>query len=225
MSEKETKKTKSQKLNSFLEKNRKFLLVFFVIVIVGLIAFVIVDSINKKNAAKDLTQVDLISYELTNGSSNLEEAELTKKIDSTLEALLPYTKKSGIAGVRANMLCAELNFSQKKYEQAAENWTNAIAKGKRSYTAPICYYQLGVCYEQLKDLDKASASYKNAAENPDFPLASHALFSYARIQETQQNYEEAILAYQTLFDTYTNDEWANLAKTRILTLQTQGKAE
>lgn len=223
MAEKKEKKTASQKLNSFLDKNRKGLLGFFAIVIVALIGYVVFVSVNSNVTKKNISQIEAISYELTNKSSTLEEAELNKRIETAKEQLAAFANKSGIAGVRANMLLAEIAYSQKDYEKAIDAWTNVVSKGKKSYTAPIAKYQLGVCYEQTKDFAKAAECYKDASEAKDFPLASHALFSYARVLETQSNFTQAIEAYSKVVQDYASDEWANLSKTRLLDLEIQGK--
>ena len=225
MEEKIEKKTTSQKVNSVLEKNRKVLIVVLVIAFVALIGFIVWNITSTKIAEKNISELDTISYELTNGSSSLEAEELSARINTAKEKLEAYTKKSGITGVRANMLSAEIAYSQKDYSKAIDYWTAAISKGKRSYTAPLALYQLGVCYEQTNDLTKAAESYKKAADTKGFVLASHALFSYARVLESQNEYAKAVEAYQTIVSSYSDDEWANLAKTRILDLQIQGKAE
>lgn len=225
MADKTEKKTTSQKLNSLLEKNRKVLIAIFAIAFVALIAFVVWNIVSSKAAAKNIGEIETISYELTNKSLSLDDAELSQRLTTAKEKLEPYSKKMGITGVRANMLLAEISYSEKDYSKAIEYWTKAISKGKHSYTAPLAHYQIAVCYEQTKDLAKAAENYKIAADSKGFALASHALFNYARILESQNNYAEAVEAYQELAATYASDEWANLAKTRVLDLQIQGKAE
>lgn len=225
MAEKTEKKTISQKVNASLEKNRKVLIAVFVLLFAALIGCVVWSVVSSKAAEKNIAEIDTISYELTNKSLSLDEAELKERTTAAMEKLVPYTKKGGISGVRANMLAAEIAYSEKDYTKAVEYWTAAYKKGKNSYTAPIAQYQLGVCYEQTNDFAKAAECYKTAAETKGFALASHALFNYARILESQNNYAEAVEAYQELAATYASDEWANLAKTRVLDLQIQGKAE
>lgn len=225
MAEKTEKKTKSEKVNGFLDKNRKVLLIIFIILIVGLIGYVVFDSVSTKAASKNIAKIESISYELTSNSSSLSGTELVAKEKETLAALEEFTKKSGVAGVRANMLCAEINYKNKEYKAAIDYWTAAANKDKSAYTAPICNYQLGVCYEQINDLDNALVSYKKAAETKYFPLASHALFSYARVLETKGEYAEAVESYEIICTAFDDDVWASVAKSRILSLQIQGKVE
>ena len=119
MSEKNEKTTTSEKLNGFLEKNRKPVLITFIaglVVVVGLITTaIVVTSTSKKN----LAAVEALYYELTDSSSSLEDAEITKRATECVEKLAPYAKKGGIAGVRANMLSAELTYLLKNYAIAA----------------------------------------------------------------------------------------------------------
>lgn len=225
MADKTEKKTTSQKLNSLLEKNRKVLLTILIVLFVALIGYVIWNIVSTKISTKNLAEIETISYELTEKSLALEEDELNARIATAKEKLEPYTKKSGITGVRANMLAAEIAYSQKDYANAITYWSAAFSKGKRSYTAGLIQYQLGVCYEQTNDLAKAAECYRAAAETKGFVLASHALFSYGRVLESQSNYASAIEAYQMILDAFGDDEWANRAKTRILKLQIQGKTE
>ena len=227
MAEKNEKevKTASSKLNTVLEKNRKLVISCFVAVIAAVAAFIIVEIAASKAKDRNLAAIEALTYELVNDSSSLEEAELTARRDSTLEKVEKYTKKGGVAGVRANMLAAELAYQKKDYEAALAYWDAAAAKVKKSYTAPLANYNKAVCYEQLGKLDDAAAAYKAAVDVEDFVLRTHAMFSYGRILETKGQYAEAVKVYQELNDKNPSDTWANLAKTRIIDLKVEGKAE
>lgn len=224
MSDKNEKTTASEKLNGFLEKNRKPVLITFIVglvVVVGFIAAAIVVSTYSK---KNLAAVEAYYYELTDSSTSLEDAEITKRATECIEKLAPYAKKGGIVGVRANMLSAELAYILKDYETAVTYYEAAIAKGKKSYTAPVCYYNMGACYEELGKLSEAEDAYKTAAEFPEFGMVTHAYFSLGRVREAQGNYSGAVEAYTTLNDKGFDDDWSHLAKTRIIDLQSKGKA-
>ncbi len=227
MAEKNEKevKTASSKLNSVLEKNRKVVISCFSAGIAIIAVFIIVEIAVSKSTEKNLAAVEALTYELVNESSSLEEAELTARRDSILEKIEGYTKKGGVAGVRANMLAAELAYQKEDYEASAAYWDAAATKGKKAYTAPLANYNKAVCYEQLGKLDDAVAAYKAAVDVEDFVLRTHAMFSYGRLLETKGEYAEAVKVYQELNDKNPNDTWANLAKTRIIDLKVEGKAE
>lgn len=225
MAENEVKDTASVKLNSYIEKNRTCFVVVLAVVVVALIAFIIGVNVTGKAKANALQAIDEITFTLTDGSGELEEAELNARRIDALDNLANYVNKGGIVGARANMLCAELTFQQKKYEDAASYWSAAASKAKKSYIAPLAYYNMAASYEQLNKLDDAAANYKLAADSEGFTLTTHAKFSYGRVLETQGKIAEAVAAYTELNDKYPNDTWAKLAKTRILTLKAEGKAE
>ncbi len=212
------------KLAASLEKNRIPLVCTFVVVLAALVVFTLVEVIGSKQTEKNLSKIDSISFALTDSSDGLEDDELEARRAEALSSLEPFVKKGGIAGVRANMLCAEILYQQDKYADALVYWERTAAKGKKSYTAPIAYYNIGVCNEQIGKLDAAADSYRKAAE-ADFVLASHAGFSYGRVLESQGKYDEAFSAYQDLNDRNPDDTWANIAKTRMIALQTEGKVK
>lgn len=215
----------SKKVDNFLTNHLKIFIIFLIIIVCGILSYILGSHFGLKAKTKDLSALDEISYELTNESAALETSELDARRATAFEKLEVYTKKSGIVGARANMLCAELSYSQEKYEDSAKYWEIVAKKSKKSYLEPIADYNLGVCYEKLGKIDDAIAAYKKASENEEFSLRSHASFSYGRILESNGKYKEAIEVYSELNSRNSDDDWAKLAKTRILTLQVEGKSE
>ena len=217
--------TASKKLAGFIEKNKKAFIAILIVLVCCLIGYIVCASVAKSNKAKNLQALDEISYELTSKSSELEDAEIEARIATALEKATPLTKKGGIVGTRANMFCAELAFRQEKYEDAANYWKDAAAKAKKSYLAPISYFNLATCYENLGNVDAALENYKLAADNNDFVMKPHAMFSYGRILETKGDYATAAAAYTELNDNFPSDSWAKLAKSRLISLKNEGKIE
>ncbi len=225
MSEKTEKNTASAKLNGFLEKNRKPVIISFIVVLVLVLGFIATAFVISNSNTKSLAAVEGYYYAMMDSSTALDDAEISKRATECVENLAPYTKKGGVAGVRANMLSAELSYLLKDYENAITYYDAAIAKGKKSYTAPVCLFNKASCYEELGKLADAAESYRAAAEFEDFGMASHAYFSLGRVLEAQGDYAGAVEAYKTLNDKSSDDDWSHLAKTRIIDLQAQGKAE
>ena len=225
MTEREKSQTSSGKLNTYLEKNKHVLVIGLVAAIVLLVGFIVVSNVISKGTVKNLTAIDEISYTLTNESASLEDAELDARRSAALESLAAYTSKGGIVGARANLLCAELVYQQTKYEEAVTYWKAAASKAPKSYLAPLALYNAATCYEELNNLEEAAANYKASADNKDFAMKAHAAFSYGRVLEAQGLYNDAAAAYTKLNDELPDDTWAKLAKTRILTLKSEGKIE
>lgn len=225
MTEEREEQTASKKLGSFIEKNRKVIIAIFAVVLCALIAFIVYSTVTSKSVIKNLTAIDEITHTLTSGSSSLEESEVELRRQNAIEQAASYTSKGGIVGARANMLCAELTFQQKKYEDSAAYWKACAAKAKKTYIAPIAYFNLGVCNEELGKLDDAAENYKIASDNVDFVLRPHAMFSYARVIDLKGDYKLAADSYNELVNAYADNSWAKLAKSRLIALKNDGKIE
>ena len=225
MSEKNENTSASSKLDSFLTKNKKGVVVTFVVILVLVIGFVAFEIIKSTGAKKDLAAVEGFYYDLIASSSELDETAVTKKSTECIESLAPDVKKNGIAGVRANMLSAELEYLQGDYEEAIAFYDSAINKGKKSYTAPICYYNKASCYEELNKTAEAVEAYRAAAEFEEFGMAAHAYFSLGRVLESQGDFAGAAEAYKTINSKFADDDWGNLAHTRLIELKSQGKIQ
>ena len=101
----------------------------------------------------------------------------------------------------------------------------AIAAKKDAYTASFCYYNAAVCSEELGDTDNAIAYYAAAADDEDFILIDHALFSLGRVNETAQKYEDAKAAYEKLNELRSSASWGQLAQSRLIALKAAGNIQ
>lgn len=218
MAEKETV-TAGKKLNDFMEKNRAVFITILVVIICFLIGFISTTAIINSSKSKDIAKIEEISYTLTKGSTSIEEAELNTRCDTALSELAAFTKKGGIVGARANMLCADITYDQEKYAESVEYWKATAEKAKKSYIAPLAYFNMGVCNEELNNIEAACENYKTAAQYKDFVLKAHAKFSYGRTLESLGKKDEAITVYTELIDSTPEDSFAKLAKTRVIALQ------
>ena len=225
MAENNEKQTASSKLNNLIESKKAAFITVLVVVLCAIVGFIVCSAFVNNAKASNLTALDDIAYTLTEGSANLEESELTARRIDALEKLEKLNGKGGIVGARSNMLTAEILYQQKKYAESADAWKATISKSSKTYIEPIACYNLAVCYEQLGQNDDAIEYYKKAAENKDFILGTHAAFSYGRVLEAAGKDAEAFAAYSDLYDKNPDDSWAKLAKTRMIKLQVEGKAE
>ena len=215
----------SKKLENFMIRHRKPILISGICVLVialGICLFIgITDSIRKKA----LAAIDEIEYTYTKNFSDLTDDELSQRQTTALDGLKPYLEKKDFAGVRANMLSADIYYSKKDYTNALDYYLKAVQAGENLYTAPICWYNAAVCSEELGNASDAISYYQSAADVPNFTLASHALFNAGRVNETEGNYSEAVAQYKKLVDNYSSDSWTSLAQSRLVQLRIDGKAE
>ncbi|MDD7451858.1 MAG: tetratricopeptide repeat protein [Treponema sp.] len=219
------KKSLSENLGDFILRNLRVIFVFCGVLLLGAVCAVVVISVNEKTIEKGLGKIDLISYELTNKSYDLSETEIAARQDKAVLSLSELVGKSGIVGVRANMLSAEIYYQKKDFENARSAWLAAAQKGKNTYIAPIAFFNAASCSEELGNLDDAAAGYKSASEVKDFYEAAHALFSLGRVQEAKEDFVAAAASYQALVDKSPEDSWAKLAKNRLVSLKISGKVE
>ena len=219
------KKSLSENLGDFILRNLRVIFVFCGVLLLGAVCAVVVISVNEKTIEKGLGKIDLISYELTNKSYDLSETEIAARQDNAVSSLSELVGKSGIVGVRANMLSAEIYYQKKDFENARSAWLAAAQKGKNTYIAPIAFFNAASCSEELGNLDDAAAGYKSASEVKDFYEAAHALFSLGRVQEAKEDFVAAAASYQALVDKSPEDSWAKLAKNRLVSLKISGKVE
>ncbi|MBB5225849.1 hypothetical protein DYE50_08150 [Treponema ruminis] len=225
MIEKTEKQTIETSLNSVLEKSKGIVFAVAAVVVVVIVAVAVFATVRSKSIEKGISQVDSIAYNLTNESKDLSETDIAARQDKALEELAKLSDKSGVVGLRANMLAAEINFAKKNYDQARSAWLKAIqAKGK-NYTTSLCYYNAAVCSENLNDSENAIAYYKSASEDEDFLLVDHALFSLARVNEDAKKYDDAKAAYEKLNELHSSSSWAQLAKTRLIALKNAGNIQ
>ena len=219
------KKSLSENLGDFILRNLRVIFVFCGVLLLGAVCAVVVISVNEKTIEKGLGKIDLISYELTNKSYDLSETEIAARQDKAVSSLSELVGKSGIVGVRANMLSAEIYYQKKDFENARSAWLAAAQKGKNTYIVPIEFFNAASCSEELGNLDDAASGYKSASEVKDFYEAAHALFSLGRVQEAKEDFVAAAASYQALVDKSPEDSWAKLAKNRLVSLKISGKVE
>lgn len=217
--------TASKKLAGFIEKRKVAFIATLIVFICLLIGYVIFASVANNNKLKGLQAIDEITFEMTDKSSGLEEAEISARLNTAFEKASAYTKKGGIVGARANMLCADITYQQKKYAESADFWKAAAEKAKKTYIAPLCYFNLAACYEETGNNEDAATYYKLAADDNSFVMRTHAMFSYGRLLEAKGDYATAAAAYTELNDNFSDDSWADLAKSRLIALKKDGKIE
>lgn len=219
----DSKMTADLKVSSYMEKNRVPIIAVTAFVLTGIVFYVVFSIVLSKASAASLTRIDAISRALTSDSSSLDSAALDLRRGEALESLKPLLKKGGVAGVRANMLAAEVAWQSGDYESAVGYWRSAAAKGKKSYTAPIAMFNEAASAEEKGDLKSAAELYSKAAKTEDFMLRSAALFNLGRVYEGIGDWGKAIEAYNDLMAKSPNDSWAHLAKSRLIAAEIAGK--
>lgn len=219
------KATANVKIENFIIKNRKIFVCAVAVLVVAAAVVCTVFAISDSNKKKDLASIDSIEYSYVAKSGGIEDDEIASRQAKAEETLAPYLSKKNVAGVRANMLYADIAFAKKDFIKALDCYLKAANASKKAYTYAECMYNAAVCAEELSKNDDAVAYYKSAADVKDFYLASHALFNAARVSELSENYSNAAELYQKTVDSYSGYEWANLSESRLIDLKAKGKID
>jgi len=222
-SDEKEKQTFSDLLTLFIVKFKFVFLGIFVVGLIAIIAYGVISSSNEKAVKAGLAEIDAVTTEY----AELKIAETTDsaKEDALLARAQAIADKNTptVVKIRAQMVIAEIQFDRKNFEAARTAWLAAAEADKKSYTYGLCNYQCGICSEELGDLDNAVAYLKTAAESEGFAVVPRVLFNIGRIEETRGNIDKAVESYKKLVTDYPSDQWASLAKSRIITLDIDGK--
>ncbi len=225
--EKEEKKTASGVLANWIAKNSVILIGIIAVVVVVAVVLGVVSTVNTSKAEKGFTELDNLYYQLTvaqNKTDATEESVKAKEAEtlSAVYALADANSRNAV-GSRAYLLAAELEFKNAEYAKARDAYLNAAAANEKAYTAPLCWYNAAICAEELGDVDGAIANIEKAVARADFVTAPRAMFNAGRMEEQRGNYAAAKTWYNRVNDKYVNDNWANLAKSRLISLDAEGK--
>ncbi|MDR2098221.1 MAG: tetratricopeptide repeat protein [Spirochaetaceae bacterium] len=224
---------KTVSIYGFVEKNRKALLISFVVILVlaaGLIAALIVNDISRKNTIAKLDilieRYDKVKQSLSSAvdtvdAGGIEGADDTGDVETLLGDLRAFGESaSGYPAARAWFMAGNIYHERKEWQEAQAAWLAAAEKGAKTHLAPVCLFNAAVASEEAGDTDAALENYRKSIDFVDFPAAAHAQFSVGRLEEKQGDNEAAIAAYRAIIEKWPADtEWTNLAHSRILALE------
>ena len=216
----------TEKVNEFIQKNRRVLFIGLISVIALIVALIVIFSVREKVQAGNLSQVDALNrrYEALKphvGGEGEEAVSKQPEIAALLDDLAAFeSKKSGFAAARAYSISASINEGRKDWAEAEKNWTNAAKAAGKSYLVPVSFFNAAVAAEEQGNTETAIAYYGEALGNEKiFPAAARAQFSIGRLQESLNKKEAALEAYRTLINKWPSDPlWTNLAQSRIVVL-------
>jgi predicted negative regulator of RcsB-dependent stress response len=219
--EKKEKRSFSDALADFMQRNRRGLLIFVIALVVLVIGFIagnaVRSSLREKanSAVEDFTQ----RYEVL--VIDLNEPEKAEEVTTLLDELIAFAGKTpGYAGARAYSLAASIHAEQKNWASAESAWRNSAKKAGNSYLAPASLFNAAVAAEEQGNLDQAVDLYaESVAHVSGFPAAARAQFAIGRLSEAQGDTQAALEAYRLIQEKWANEStWINLAQSRIILL-------
>lgn len=223
MAEQNDQKTSfSQRCGEFLARHRKLI----ACVLAGacaVVAVVLVTSSIKVRAAKQASEeTEALISEWTDlrakkpQDAEAQETAIIEKLEKQAIA-----DGSTYAAFRAYTVLAEIYALRKDWEKALEFYQKAGDALPKAYTAGIAYFNAAVCADELKQYEKAVELYGLSAACDDFPLKPRALFNMGRVEESLSHKDRAVEAYTKLIASHPDNDWALLAKSRVIALSIQ----
>ncbi|UTC65166.1 tetratricopeptide repeat protein [Treponema sp. OMZ 788] len=233
----EENKDLAQKINDFLVQYRKIVLGVLVCILAA-VAVTIVWFVTVENSRKtSIIGVEKVIYELeefkredkaknpsAEDPADQSEKQVSEAVkgaeDKAIEELKALGSKysSSYAGFRANTAIAEIYFQRKMYEDALKFYELAAGAVKNTYAEGVASFNAAACADELGDKEKALSYYERASKVENFPLIPRAIFNAGRLYEALDKKEDAVHTYNRLLEKYPQNEWALLAKSRIIVI-------
>jgi tetratricopeptide (TPR) repeat protein len=215
----------NQALNDFIQRNRKPLIIGIAVLlglIIALIAFLSISEYLRSIALSKVEEYNRSYYAIMNSDEYVtDQASQQLALFSLLNELESFQRSnSGYAAARAYAISASIHSDMGNWYNAENAWLNAASAARKTYFAPVAYFNAAVASEEQNNITRAIELYEKALEFEDiFPAAPRAQFSVGRLYETQRNYIDALFAYQTVVNKWPQDQvWVSLAHSRILYL-------
>jgi tetratricopeptide (TPR) repeat protein len=218
---------KGDKINAFIQRNRKIIFLslgVIVFLLAGSVAALSISDVLRKKAIADIGELskryETLRQEKTDDSPDDELK--APGLAALLEDLNNFAKgKSGFAGGKAWSVIAQIHRDRKEWPQAEDAWLNAAKASLKTYLEPVSFFNAAVAAEEQGKWKQAVEHYeKSLSANIEFPAAPHAQFSIGRLYEEMDDYPAAIEAYRLVLNKWPNIAiWVNLANSKIISLE------
>jgi tetratricopeptide (TPR) repeat protein len=212
----------NDKINNFVQNNRRKIFICLGVVVIGVAAFIAAITIRNKQWEGAISQVEDFTRryeELRFNITDEANAETVSALLTELSAFAP--RSSGYPGSRAYALIAGIHGDKKEWAEAEQAWRDAAKKAGKTYLAPVALFNAASAAEEQGKTAGAIALYTECLSMAElFPSSPRAQFAIGRLEEKQGNKENALEAYRTLRINWPSDTlWRNLAQSRILSIE------
>jgi tetratricopeptide (TPR) repeat protein len=218
----------SEQINEFIQKNRKPIFITAASLLVILIAAIAALSLMDMFRNRAIAAVEELNDRYETMLPSITEEYFSDDVNSFLQELTDFAKKhSGYSGGRAWLIIGGIQAAKKDWAEAETAYTEAARTAGRSYLAPLAWFNAAVAAEEQGKTAEAIGYYGSSLTVPAvFSAAPRAQFSVGRLHETLNEDEKAIEAYRAVISGWPYDQiWTNLARSRIITLETKTNSD
>jgi tetratricopeptide (TPR) repeat protein len=210
------------RINNFIQNNRRKILICLGAVVFGVAAFIAVVTIRNKLWEGAIIQVEDFTRRYEELRFNITDEANTETVAALLTELSAFAPRaSGYPGSRAYALIAGIHGDKKEWAEAEQAWRDAAKKAGKTYLAPVALFNAASAAEEQGKTADAIALYTECLGMAElFPSSPRAQFAIGRLEEKQGNKENALEAYRNLRINWPSDTfWRNLAQSRIIIIE------
>jgi len=218
----------SESINDFIQKNRKPIFIMAASLLVLLFAVIAAFSVMDVFRNRAIAAVEDFNGRYETMLPTVNEEYSQDDVASFIEELTDFAKKnSGYPGGRAWLLIAGIHTAKKEWPQAEEAYSEAAKTAGKTYLAPLAWFNAAAAAEEQGKTAEAIGYYESSlATTAVFSAAPRAQFSVGRLHEALNEDEKAVEAYRAVISNWSYDQvWTNLARSRIITLETKSVGE
>jgi tetratricopeptide (TPR) repeat protein len=213
------------KFITFLGTYKKLLIIIAVALVVAMLGLWAGISIADKRA--NTLQLEIDNLQQTYSEWMFMEDKATTEAQSMKESLLADLSQLASKNnksypvLKATYLLGLIAFEEGEYTQSLESFLKVAERGKQTYLGSLALFNAGVSSELLNDSVQAIEYYQQLYDyyGSEAAEAPKALFSLARLHESNNNMELAKAVLQQLADEFPASEYAKLAQSRLVVLQ------
>lgn len=213
-------------LTSFLTRHRKVLLIVLIVIAASVVTLFVGLSVASRRTEKSLVRVETLQSDFDAWVA-LDDTERPTKFEPlALEADdIATTYPRSYAAQRALYIKAGGLAELGRWNEAVGSYEELADRFPESYLAPLALLRAAVAAENDGDTTTILAILNRILDDygSENAIAARALFSVARIHETEDRIADAADAYNRLITDYPNSGWTNLARDRIITLTAEGR--
>jgi tetratricopeptide (TPR) repeat protein len=212
----------SERINEFIQKNRKPIFIFAASLLVILFAVIAAFSLMDMFRNKAIAAVEEFSALYESMLPSINEEYFSEDVNELIEELTLFAKKnSGYPGGRAWLLVGGIQTAKKDWAEAEVAYVSAAKAAAKTYLAPVAWFNAAAAAEEQGRTPEAIGYYGSSlTAKSAFSAAPRAQFSIGRLHETLNEDDKAIEAYRAVISGWPYDKiWTNLARSRIITLE------
>ena len=218
----QTELTLREKVIEFLNNHWRAVVIAIAGIVVVMAGILVYDYVNrsKENDSSQLAEDIQEAYTTWSADTpeNRDDSELMELIG---EAQADFPRH--FAAQRAEFTLGLMAIENEEWGEAYEIFEAIADRWSDSYLASVSLFNAGSAREEIGDLDGAVAAWQKVVDSYAYTAADapEALFNIGRVEETRGDVDAALEAYNSLTATFPNSRWTDIAKSRILVLESR----